>query len=128
MTPKNRTTIIVGGLAAVVLAVIGVGLSLYVVQDSRAELAGQAKDDPLQVAGAKIAIENRFPDAQITYGDAVVRWDADIPSVCGHVGIVEQQDMFDGEERYVFSEGVLTLEETEGTDAVNQKWSDLCQG
>ena len=126
MMGKNRTTIIVGGIAAVVLAAIGIGLSLYVVQDSRTELSGQAQDDPLQVAGAKIAIENRFPEAQLTFGDAVVRWDADIPSVCGHVDIVEQQDMFDGEERYVFSEGVLTLEETEGTDAVNQKWSDLC--
>lgn len=126
MAPKNKTTIIVGGIAAAVLAAIGAGLSLYVVQDSRDELAGQAKDDPLQVAGAKIAIENRFPEAQITYGDAAVHWDGDIPSVCGRVDIVEQQDMFDGPERYVFSEGALTVEEADGTDAVNQKWSDLC--
>jgi hypothetical protein len=126
MMAKNRTTIIVGGTAAVVLAAIGVGLSLYVIQDSRAEMSGQAKDDPLQVAGAKIAIENRFPEAQLTFGDATVHWDGDIPSVCGRVDIVEPQDMFDGPERYVFSEGELTVEEADGTDAVNQKWSDLC--
>ncbi len=126
MMPKNKTTIIVGGVAAAILAAIGVGLSLYVVQDSRAELAGQAKDDPLQVAGAKIAIENRFPEAQLTFGDTRVHWDGDIPSVCGRVDVVEPQDSFDGPERYVFSEGELTVEEADGTDAVNQKWSDLC--
>ncbi len=126
MMPKNKKTIIVGGVVALVLAAIGVGLSLYVVQDSRAELTGQTRDDPLQVAGAKIAIENRFPEAQLNFGNASVHWDGDIPSVCGQVDIVEQQDMFDGPERYVFSEGELTVEEADGTDAVNQKWSDLC--
>jgi hypothetical protein len=128
MMPKNKTTIIVGGLAAVVLAAIGIGLSIYVVQDSRDELGGQAKDDPLQVAGAKIAIENRFPEAQLTFGDAKVHWDGDIPSVCGKVDIVQPQDMFDGPERYAFSDGELTVEEADGTDAVDQKWSDVCAG
>lgn len=119
--------IIAGGVAALVLGAAGVGLSVYVLRDAGAEETAQTKDDPLQIAGAKIAIENRFPDAQITYGATFVHWDGDVPSVCGRADIVEQQDSFEGEERYVFSEGALTLEEADGTDAVNQKWSDVCE-
>jgi hypothetical protein len=56
-----------------------------------------------------------------------VHWDGEVPSVCGHVDIVEEQDSFDGEERYVFSEGALVVEEVDGADVVSQKWSDVCQ-
>jgi hypothetical protein len=118
--------LVAGGLAAVVLGAVGVGLTVYVLRDADAEVSAQSKDDPLQVAGAKMALEARFPDAQITYGKAFVKWDGDIASVCGMVDIVEQQDSFDGEERYVFSDGGLTVEQIDGTDALNQKWSDVC--
>jgi hypothetical protein len=123
----NRTIMLVaGGLAAVVLGAVGVGLTVYVLRDADAEVSAQSKDDPLQIAGAKMALEARFPDAQITYGKTFVKWDGDIASVCGMVDIVEQQDSFDGEERYVFSDGGLTVEQIDGTDALNQKWSDVC--
>lgn len=124
----NKTlTIIAGGIAAVVLAAVGVGLSVYVLRDSDQEETAQAHDDPLQIAGAKIALESHFPEAQLNFGEQFVHWDGDVPSVCGKVDVIEQQDSFDGEERYVFSEGVLVVEEVDGTDVVNQKWSDVCE-
>ena len=119
--------IIAGAAAAVVLGAIGFGLTAYVLRDAGSEETADNKDDPLQIAGAKIAIENRFPQAQLSYGKTFVHWDGEVPSVCGRVDIVEEQDSFDGEERYVFSEGGLTIEEVDGTEALEQKWSDVCE-
>ncbi|WP_454759937.1 hypothetical protein [Caulobacter segnis] len=119
--------IVAGALAAVVLGAVGVGLTVYVLRDADSEETADNKDDPLQIAGAKIALENRFPDAQLTFGQTFVHWDGEVPSVCGRVDIVEKDDSFDGEERYVFSEGGLTIEEVDGTDALEQKWSDVCE-
>lgn len=124
---NKKLMIIAGGVAALVLAAVGVGLSVYVVRDASHEETAEAHDDPLQIAGAKIALESHFPEAQLNFGEQFVHWDGDVPSVCGHVDIVEQQDSFDGEERYVFSEGALVVEEVDGTDVVNQKWSDVCE-
>jgi hypothetical protein len=124
---NKKLMMIAGGAAAFVLAAVGVGLSVYVLRDSGQEEAAQAHDDPLQIAGAKIALESHFPEAQMNFGTQFVHWDGDVPSVCGHVDIVEQQDSFDGEERYVFSESALVVEEVDGTDVVNQKWSDVCE-
>jgi len=124
---NKKLMIIVGGVAAVALAAVGVGLSVYVLRDAGAEETAQTKDDPLQIAGAKIALESRFPEAQLTFGPQFVHWDGDIPSVCGHVDIVEPQDSFDDEEHYVFSQGALIVEEVDGADVVNQKWSDVCE-
>lgn len=124
---NKKLMMIAGGVAAAVLAAVGVGLSVYVLRDASAEETSQAHDDPLQIAGAKIALESHFPEAQLNFGEQFVHWDGDLPSVCGHVDIVEQQDSFDGEERYVFSEGALVVEEVDGTDVVNQKWSDVCE-
>jgi hypothetical protein len=124
---NKKLMIIAGGVAAFALAAVGAGLSVYVLRDAGAEESGQAHDDPLQIAGAKIALESHFPEAQLTFGEQFVHWDGDLPSVCGRVDIVEQQDSFDGEERYVFSQGALVVEEVDGTDVVNQKWSDVCQ-
>ena len=123
---NKKTMIIAGGVAALVLAAVGVGLTVYVMRDAGSEETAQAHDDPLQIAGAKIALENRFPEAQLNFGTQFVHWDGDVPSVCGRVDIVEEQDGFDGEERYVFSESALTVEEVDGTDTTNQKWSDVC--
>jgi hypothetical protein len=123
---NRKIMLVVGGIAAVVLGAVGVGLVVYVLRDADAEVTTQSKDDPLQIAGAKMALEARFPDAQMSYGKTFVKWDGDIASVCGQVDIVEQQDSFDGEERYVFSDGALTVEQIDGTDALNQKWSDVC--
>lgn len=119
--------IVSGAVAAVVLGAVGVGLTVYVLRDADSEETADNKDDPLQIAGAKIALENRFPDAQLTFGQTFVHWNGGEPSVCGRVDIVEKDDSFDGEERYVFSEGGLTIEEVDGTDALEQKWSDVCE-
>lgn len=119
--------IIAGGVAAVALAAVGAGLTVYVLRDADVEETDQHQDDPLQMAGAKIALESRFPQAQLTFGQTFVHWDGDLPSVCGRVDIVEEQDSFDGEERYVFSQGALTIEEVDGTETLEQKWSDVCQ-
>lgn len=124
---NRKIMIIAGGAAAAVLAVVGVGLTAYVMRDADSEETAQTRDDPLQIAGAKIALENRFPKAQLTFGQTFVHWDDEVPSVCGRVDVVEPQDSFDGDERYVFSAGALTIEEVDGADAVNQKWSDVCE-
>lgn len=124
---SKKLTMIAGGVAALLLLAVGAGLVAYVLRDADAEQSARAHDDPLQIAGARIALESRFPEAQLNFGAQVVHWDGEVPSVCGHVDIVEEQDSFDGEERYVFSEGALVVEEVDGTDVVNQKWSDVCQ-
>lgn len=124
---NKKLMIIAGGAAALVLAAVGVGLSLHVLRDAGAGESGRAHDDPLQIAGAKIALESHFPDAQLNFGEQFVHWDGDLPSVCGHVDIIEQQDSFDGEERYVFSQSALVVEEVDGADIVNRKWSDVCE-
>ncbi len=124
---KLKTTLIATSVAAVLLAGAGVGLWIYVGRDVQTEAVDHGQDNELAIAGAKIAIENRFPEAQITFGKTFVHWDDEVPSVCGRVDVVETQDSFDGEERYVFSSGQLLIEEADGTDAVNQKWSDVCE-
>jgi hypothetical protein len=124
---NRKLMTVAGAAAAVVLGAVGVGLGAYVLRDANREETADNKDDPLQIAGAKIALENRFPEAQLTFGQTFVHWDGELPSVCGRVDIVEKEDSFDGEERYVFSEGALTIEEVDGTDALEQKWSDVCE-
>jgi hypothetical protein len=124
---NRKIMIIAGGVAAVALAAVGAGLTVYVLRDADVEETDQHQDDPLQMAGAKIALESRFPQAQLTFGQTFVHWDGDLPSVCGRVDIVEEQDSFDGEERYVFSQGALTIEEVDGTETLEQKWSDVCE-
>jgi hypothetical protein len=124
---KLKTTLITTGIAAVLLGGVGAGLMIYVGRGVDTEVVDHSKDDELAIAGGKIAVESRFPEAQITFGQTFVHWDDEIPSVCGRADVVEQQDSFDGEERYVFSEGALVIEEADGTDVVNQKWSDVCE-
>jgi hypothetical protein len=123
---KLKTTLIATGIAAVLLGGIGVGLMIYVGRNVDTEVVDHSKDDELAIAGGKIAVENRFPEAQVNFGQTFVHWDGETPSVCGRADVVEQQDSFDGEERYVFSEGTLLIEEADGTDVVNQKWADVC--
>ena len=117
MANLSRTHLIAGGAAVVVLAGLGAGLAAYVLRDTQAEA----------VQGARIAVADRFPEAQgVDFGKTFVHWDGEIPSVCGEVDIVEEQDGFDGPERFVWSQGDLKLEETDGSDALDQSWSDLC--
>ncbi|MBO9710200.1 MAG: hypothetical protein J7521_18515 [Caulobacter sp.] len=128
MVNPKKTTLLVGVVAALALAGLGTALAVYVLRDTRAEAVDHAADDAQAIEGARIAVTGRLPDAQaVNFGKVFVHWDGEIPSVCGEVDIVEQQDGFDGLERFVWSQGVLALEEIDGSEAVGQKWSDLCE-
>jgi hypothetical protein len=128
MTNLPKPRLIAGAVAALVLASLGVGLTVYVLRDTQTEAVDHGADDVEAIEGARIAVTGRLPQAQaVRFGKVVVHWDGEIPSVCGAVDIVEDQDSFDGEERFVWSRGALTLEEIDGSDAVDQRWSDLCQ-
>jgi hypothetical protein len=123
----SRMQLIGGGLALLVLAGLGGGLAAYVLRHTQVEAVDHQTDDAEAVEGARIAVAGRFPQAQaIDFGKVVVHWDSEIPSVCGEVDIVEEQDGFDGPERFVWSQGALSLEETDGIDVLDQKWGDLC--
>lgn len=127
MANLSRTQLIAGAVAALVLASLGAGLTIYVLRDTHAEAADHTADDAQAIEGARIAVTGRLPEAQaVNFGKVFVHWDDEIPSVCGEVDIIEEQDSFQGAERFVWSQGALTLEEIDGSDVVNQKWADLC--
>lgn len=116
------------GLVVALLAAGAVGLAVYVWGQEKTEAADTRIDDEDAIVGAKAAVGSRLPEAQaINFGQVFVYWTENIPSVCGQVDIIEDQDSFDGPERFVYSEGVLSLEELDGSDAVAQKWKDLCE-
>jgi hypothetical protein len=128
MPNLSRTQLIVVAVAALLLAALGAGLSAYILRDTHAEAVDRRTDDAEALEGARIAVTGRLPQAQaVNFGKIFVHWDGEIPSVCGEVDIVEEEDGFDGLERFVWSQGDLTLEEIDGSDVVAQKWGDLCQ-
>ena len=128
MSKFPKTQLIVAGVAALVLTGLGVGLSLYVLRDTHTEAVDHKTDDVEAIEGARIAVTGRLPEAQsVNFGKIFVHWDGEIPSVCGEVDIQEPEDSFDGVERFVWSQGALTLEEIDSSDVVDQKWDDLCQ-
>jgi len=118
--------------AVIVAAIVVAGVSTVLItsawRDEKADVAQDRTDEAEAVIGAKAAIAARMPQAQsIFFGKVLVRWTGTIPSVCGEVDVVEPQDSFEGPERFIYSEGDLTLEEVDGSDAVSQKWDDLCK-
>jgi hypothetical protein len=127
MVTLRKTQLAAGAAVAVALAALGCGLALYVGRDTQAEAVDHRTDDAEAIEGARIAVTGRLPEAQsVNFGKLFVHWDGEIPSVCGQVDIVEEQDSFDGAERFVWSQGDLTLEEIDGSDVLDQKWGDLC--
>jgi len=128
MANLSRTQLIAGAVAALVLAGLGVGLAVFILRDTHTETVGRTADDAQAIEGARIAVTGRLPEAQaVNFGKVFVHWDGEIPSVCGEVDIIEEQDSFQGAERFVWSQGALILEEIDGSDVVDQKWSDLCE-
>ncbi len=128
MVNPSRTQLIAGAVAVLILAGLGAGLTVFVLRDTHTETVDRAADDAQAIEGARIAVTGRLPEAQaVNFGKVFVRWDGEIPSVCGQVDITEEQDSFQGFERFVWSQGALTLEEIDGSDVVDQKWSDLCE-
>ena len=127
MVTIPKTQRLVAVIVVLALIGVGVGLALYVGRDTHAEAVDHKTDDAEAIEGARIAVTGRLPEAQaVNFGKVFVHWDDEIPSVCGDVDIVEAQDNFDGAERFIWSQGALTLEEIDGSDVVDQKWSDLC--
>ena len=128
MANLPRIPLIAGAAAALVLAGLGVGLTVYILRDTHAEAVDHTADDAEAIQGARIAVTGRLPEAQaVNFGKVFVHWDGEIPSVCGEADILEEQDNFDGFERFVWSQGALVLEEIDGSDVVDQRWSDLCE-
>jgi hypothetical protein len=128
MANLSRTQLIIGAIAALILAALGAGLTAFVLRDTHAEAVDHTADDVEAIQGARIAVTGRLPQAQaVNFGKVFVHWDGEIPSVCGQVDITEEQDNFQGFERFVWSQGALILEEIDGSDVVDQKWSDLCE-
>jgi hypothetical protein len=128
MPNLSRTQLIVVAIAALLLAALCGGLAAYILRDTQAEAVDHRTDDAEALEGARIAVTGRLPQAQaVNFGKVFVHWDGEIPSVCGEVDIIEEENGFDGPERFVWSQGDLTLEEIDGSDVVAQKWGDLCQ-
>lgn len=122
---KRITT---GAIAAVILLGVGGGLTAYVLSDTHAEEVQDDADDQLAIAGAKIAVQNRFPEAtSVDFSKVFTHQDGEVVSVCGQVDVRQPQDGFDGPERFVWSDGALVVEEADGTDAINAKWADVCE-
>ena len=119
----------IAAAAAIALAVMGGGavLLVHILRDGAAEVAdGQLQDEEL-ITAAKTAVETDAPEAQsISFGKVFAHRTGSIASVCGAVDIVQPDDGFDGAERFIYSEGDLKREETEGSDVLTQKWQDLC--
>lgn len=128
MNGKRRLTMIAGVAGAGGLLAGGLGISAMVLRRADAELVAEKKDSDQDVVAAKAAIASRMADAQqISFGTIYTHWTGDIPAVCGMVDIVEEQDSFDGQERFIYAEGALLLEETDGSDVLGQRWRDLCE-
>lgn len=125
---KRLAMMIGGGVAALALMAGALGVSTLVFQKSNAQLIAEKKDNDENVVAARAAIASRMADAQsINFGTIYTHWTGDIPAVCGQVDIVEEQDSFDGQERFIYSDGALLLEEIDGTDTLTQRWRDLCE-
>lgn len=118
--------------AGVLLLLVGAGggaLVRSIVTDEQDEAMSEAHVRVEDLAGARAAVQDRFPNVEaITFGQAFVHGDGETQAVCGQVDIQAPDDGFQGPERFVFADGELTLEETEGSDAMAQKWRDVCEG
>jgi len=124
-----RALILGIGAGVVLLIVFILALLLWdrIVPDTRAQIQHDAEDEAAQITAARSAIIAHEPDADsITFGKVAVDWIGESPAVCGKVDIDEPQDSLDGEERFVFIDGELTLESLDGSDAVQEKWKDVC--
>jgi hypothetical protein len=115
--------------AAALLVLVGaVVLGAMALNRGDAELISERRGEDEIVVAAKAAINSRMADAQqISFGSVRTHWTGDMPAVCGEVDVVEEQDSFDGAERFIYSDGALLLEEADGSEVLDQRWRDLCQ-
>ncbi len=127
-TPKLLLTIL--AVAAVALLIAGgvFALTQTLWRDGGAEIGQENAADDQDTLAAKAAITARSPMAQsMSYDGVFTHWTGSLVAVCGRVDIIEEEDSFEGPERFVYSDGELTLEEADGSDVVAQKWDDLCK-
>ncbi len=93
--------------------------------DAQAEQTASEED----TAQARAALEDRFPNASaMTFSGVFAHGEDSGRAICGRVDIEQPDDGFDGPERFVFVDGGLTVEEAEGTAAVEARWKDVCEG
>lgn len=123
----SRAKIAIAAVIALILVGGGVALLAYVERDAAAQLAGDELQDQELITAAKTAVEADAPEAQsVRFGQVFAHREGSVASVCGAVDIVQPDDGFGGAERFVYSEGDLMREETDGSDVVTRKWQDLC--
>lgn len=118
----------IAAAAIAVLALVGGGALLIHARDDR---AAEAADDHLRdeelVTAAKTAVEADAPEAQsVSFGEVFAHREGSVVAVCGAVDIVQPDDGFDGLERFVYAQGDLKREETDGADTLSQRWRELC--
>lgn len=126
-----RALVFGAGAGLALLAALAIALLLWtrVVPAARQAIAHNAEDDAAELAAARAAILTRTPDADsVTLGQAAVAGFGQTPAVCGRVDIEAPDDSLDGPERFVFVDGELTLESTDGSAAVDARWKDVCDG
>lgn len=112
-----------------VAVALGVAATALIARDVRIEAKADAAASTEDLEGARLTLVDRFPDAEeISFGQAFVHGDDEARAVCGRVDIKQSDDGFDGEERFIYVLGGLTLEETDGSAAITQKWKDVCEG
>jgi hypothetical protein len=131
--PKTSREALFLGLAVggVLLAILVAALFFWddLLPDAESEAQDDRRDESAEIAAAKTAIQVRAPEsAQITFGKIKVNWIGTDSAVCGEVNIDEPDDSLDGPERFVFLERGLTLESEDGSDAVAEKWREVCDG
>jgi hypothetical protein len=116
--PVTVALALAGGVAA---------LLVHGARDRAAQVADNQLQDQELITTAKTAVEADAPEAQsVSFGQVFAHRDGSVAAVCGAVDIVQPDDGFDGAERFVYSEGDLKREETDGGEVVTQKWQDLC--
>ncbi|PZQ56444.1 MAG: hypothetical protein DI570_20795 [Phenylobacterium zucineum] len=119
-------------IGAVVLLALAGGAALLtrsVWRDEASDAAAEQTASREEMAEARAALEDRFPNAaQMAFSGVFAHGEDAGRAVCGSVDIEQPDDGFDGPERFVFVDGGLTVEEADGTDAVTARWKDVCEG
>ena len=127
----RRRTAVVAASAAVLLAAsaASVMFARAVWSDEAADVQAERAASDQDMAQARAALADRFPNASAMTSSGVFTHGEDSGrAVCGRVDIEQPDDGFDGPERFVFVDGGLTVEEAEGTAAVEVRWKDVCEG
>ena len=118
------------GAAVGFFALVAAGLAFrFLVPDLSTQARADSADQAGALTAAKAAVETHFPTADsISFGKIAVNWVGQDPAVCGLADVDEEQDSFDGPERFIYFQGQTLIEEVDGSDALDARWKDLCEG